>query len=57
MPPALPGTRRWDRRAIDAVLDKQSGIASPSIVPDDDPFETWKREREQAKAAESRERN
>lgn len=32
-PPALPGTRRWDRKAIDLALDKLSGIVAPSIVP------------------------
>lgn len=26
IPPALPGTRRWDRNAVDAMLDKASGL-------------------------------
>lgn len=26
MPPAIPGTRKWDRKAIDARLDELSGI-------------------------------
>jgi hypothetical protein len=55
LPQPLPGTRRWDRRAIDSTLDKLSGL-TPSIVPDDDPFEAWEREHESAKAAGRRER-
>jgi predicted DNA-binding transcriptional regulator AlpA len=43
-PRPLPGTRRWDRKAIDQILDKTSGIAAPSIVPTEDPYETWKRQ-------------
>jgi hypothetical protein len=53
LPPPLPGTRRWDRRGIDAALDKLSGLA-PSIARSDDPFETWKREHESAKTARRR---
>ncbi|WLR98659.1 helix-turn-helix transcriptional regulator [Shinella sumterensis] len=26
MPPAVPGTRKWDKRAIDAKLDEISGL-------------------------------
>lgn len=26
MPPAIPGTRKWDKRAIDAKLDEISGL-------------------------------
>lgn len=44
IPKPLPGTRRWDRRAIDIALDKLSGTVAPSIVPDEDPFEAWKRQ-------------
>jgi len=28
MPPAIPGTRKWDRKAIDAKLDEISGLAA-----------------------------
>jgi hypothetical protein len=56
LPPPLPGTRRWDRRAIDAALDKLSGIAPP-LVPGDDPFEAWERDYESQKAARRRERD
>jgi hypothetical protein len=34
VPPPVPATRRWDRKAIDLALDKASGIVAPSIVPD-----------------------
>lgn len=50
LPPPLPGTRRWDRRALDAAIDKLSGLA-PSIVPSDDPFEIWEREHAARKTA------
>lgn len=38
VPPAIPGTHRWDLRAIDAALDKRSGLNStmPSAL------EAWK---------------
>lgn len=43
MPPAVPGTRKWDKRAIDAKLDEISGLAV-----DDNKAETglqkWRRE-------------
>ncbi|KTS30502.1 hypothetical protein NS228_24265 [Methylobacterium indicum] len=26
VPPAMPGTRRWDRKAIDRALDRLSGL-------------------------------
>lgn len=53
IPKPLPGTRRWDRKAIDLALDKASQIASPSIAPADeeDPFLEWKRNDEAREAA------
>lgn len=39
MPPAIPGTRKWDRKAIDAKLDEISGLGTSSV--DEDPFKTW----------------
>lgn len=30
LPPALDGTHRWDRRAIDAALDRLSGLTEAS---------------------------
>jgi hypothetical protein len=55
-PKPLPGTRRWDKHALDAMIDKISGLDT-TIVPEEDPFEKWKREHESAKAARSGDRN
>ena len=45
VPAALPGTRRWDRKAIDAALDKASGIKAPLATTDgDEALEQWIRE-------------
>lgn len=52
IPKPLPGTRRWDRKAIDLALDRASGIVASSVVPDDDnSLENWKRKYEARKAA------
>ena len=50
MPPAIPGTRKWDRRAIDAKLDEISGLDTDNNSEDE--FERW--EREQAALKEQR---
>jgi excisionase family DNA binding protein len=44
LPGPLPGTRRWDRKAIDASLDKLSGIVAAS-TPVESPLAKWKRQR------------
>jgi predicted DNA-binding transcriptional regulator AlpA len=49
MPKPIEFTRRWDRKAIDLALDKASGIAAPSIVPQEDEFSKWKAEHEARK--------
>jgi len=49
MPPAIPGTRKWDRRAIDAKLDEISGLAVNDNKEEDE-FEKWSRERDARKA-------
>ncbi|MBX4989571.1 helix-turn-helix transcriptional regulator [Rhizobium lentis] len=41
MPPCIPGTRKWDRRAIDAKLDEISGL---DIAPNVDRYTKWMRE-------------
>jgi hypothetical protein len=54
-PKPLPGTRRWDRKAIDLALDKASGIVAPPIVHEEDEYTKWRREdavRQAAKAAD-----
>jgi hypothetical protein len=43
IPGPIPNTHRWDRRAIDAALDKQSGLA-PTIEPS--AYQRWKAERD-----------
>jgi len=51
IPPAVPGTRRWDRKAIDMALDKASGIVAPSAVLHTDVEDEWERKYEARKAA------
>ncbi len=41
MPPAIPGTRKWDRKAIDAKLDEISGLVGND---NEDVFDKWERE-------------
>ena len=48
MPPPIPGTRKWDKRAIDARLDEISGLAVADNPVDE--FEKWSRERDARKA-------
>jgi hypothetical protein len=53
LPGPLPGTRRWDRKAIDASLDKLSGIVAAS-TPVESPLAQWKRQRAAEEAAEDK---
>src|SRR3974390_3168820 len=41
MPGPIPGTRKWDRKAIDAALDRLSGI-QPKIKSQMSPYDAWK---------------
>lgn len=43
LPAALPGLRKWDRKAIDTHLDKLSGIDGVNVVSED-PFDAWERQ-------------
>ncbi len=43
MPRPLFGSRRWDRRAIDAAIDRASGLLS-APENDNDPMQAWLRE-------------
>ncbi|MBP1879145.1 helix-turn-helix transcriptional regulator [Agrobacterium rubi] len=52
MPPPVPGTRRWDRKAIDAKLDAISGIDLASDTIEDE-FEKWEREQNARKAGKT----
>ena len=52
MPQPLFGSKKWDRRAIDLVLDRASGIAkdaSPARV--ETPYQKWKRESEETQSS------
>ena len=39
----IPGTTRWDRKALDAALDRASGLVTGSGV-ELSPFQRWKAE-------------
>lgn len=49
MPQAVPGTRKWDRRAIDDKLDQISGIGAANDNVEDE-IQKWRRERDARKA-------
>lgn len=40
LPGPIPGTHRWDKKAIDLALDKLSGITTQSTP--DDLYDQWK---------------
>lgn len=50
MPPAVPGTRKWDKRAIDAKLDEISGLGGPQPDKPETDFQKWKRARDQKRS-------
>ena len=52
MPGPIPGTARWDRRAIDGVLDIASGLETRGAQ--EDPFDRWKRERHEKSTSRRR---
>ncbi|MHC4051513.1 helix-turn-helix transcriptional regulator [Bradyrhizobium sp. 25ACV] len=41
IPKALPGTSRWDLKALDAALDRASGLVTES-APELTPYQRWK---------------
>ncbi|MCA6114294.1 hypothetical protein J6524_05035 [Bradyrhizobium sp. WSM 1738] len=43
VPDAIPGTNRWDRKALDAALDRASGLVSDS-AEELSPYQRWKAE-------------
>lgn len=62
MPPAIPGTRKWDNKAIDAKLDEISGLGGDAkdaydkwmrANPPETDFQRWKRERDQRRSGKS----
>lgn len=42
-PKPLPGTHRWDRRALDLFLDKLSGIPVSPVSKEDREREEWEK--------------
>lgn len=53
MPSAIFGTRKWDKRAIDAKLDEISGLTANDNTGETD-LQKWRRERDARKAKGSR---
>jgi excisionase family DNA binding protein len=51
VPAPMPGTRRWDRKAIDLALDKASGIPVAYSAPERDADLAWKAHHEAEQAA------
>ena len=49
MPPAIPGTRKWDKRAIDAKLDEISGLRVNDNKPQDG-LNEWRKKRDARRA-------
>ncbi|SCB30798.1 helix-turn-helix transcriptional regulator [Rhizobium lusitanum] len=51
IPPAIPGTHRWDRVALDRELDRLSGIATESKAVSE--LDAWKERRNARRAQRS----
>ena len=49
MPGPIPGTKRWDRKAIDAALDRLSGLQT-TIAPAASPYDQWKAKQDAGQA-------
>lgn len=49
MPPSVPGTRKWDKRAIDARLDEISGLGANDNETETS-LQKWRRERDARRA-------
>ena len=46
VPPPIPGTTRWDRKALDAALDRASGLVTVS-AGEPSPYQRWRAENAQ----------
>ena len=42
MPPPVPGTHRWDRKAIDLAWDRLSGITAVEVSASDTAVAEWR---------------
>lgn len=51
MPPVIPGTKKWDKRAIDARLDEISGL---DVKPKEDDFDKMQKESDARRAKRNR---
>lgn len=51
MPSAIPGTRKWDKRAIDAKLDEISGLTTKTETGETD-LQKWRRKRDARRSRE-----
>lgn len=51
LPRAIPGTRTWDRKALDAAMDKASGIKSDGATTE---LDEWLANAGQSQRAASR---
>ncbi|MBB4437375.1 MULTISPECIES: helix-turn-helix transcriptional regulator [Rhizobium] len=45
MPPCIPGTRKWDKRAIDAMLNALGGIGEPTSIDERSALTKWRDEK------------
>jgi hypothetical protein len=43
LPDPIPGTNRWDIRALDAALDRLSGLQQPVAATTINAYDDWKR--------------
>lgn len=48
VPGPIPGTTRWDRKALDRALDRASGLV-PDSSPELSPFQRWEAEKNAGK--------
>jgi len=49
VPGPMPGTARWDRKALDAALDARSGLAT--LSEPEDAYLAWERTQNEAQAS------
>ncbi|MGC2776917.1 MAG: hypothetical protein WA418_14925, partial [Bradyrhizobium sp.] len=48
IPGPIPGTTRWDRKALDAALDRASGLVTES-AQELTPYQRWKADQNAAR--------
>lgn len=45
LPPAIPGLKKWDRKALDMFLDNVSGLANDNAAEETDPWAEYDRKK------------